>query len=148
MENQTQKKAEEGLAEIYRNAQLALQSISNILPQVDDEEIRTELLAQHEGYEQFSAKAAVLAKDKGIELKEPNPFKKAMMWGSIKMSSMADNSRAHIADMMVQGTVMGNTSLRTSASEFEPDGDEEIYALLDEMLKAEEQFEKKWKEYL
>ena len=148
MENQTQKKAEEVLAEIYRNAQLALQSISNILPQVDDEEIRTELLAQHEVYEQFSAKAAVLAKDKGIELKEPNPFKKAMMWGSIKMSSMADNSRAHIADMMVQGTVMGNTSLRTSASEFEPDGDEEIYALLDEMLKAEEQFEKKWKEYL
>lgn len=148
MENQTQKKAEEVLAEIYRNAQLALQSISNILPQVEDEEIRTELLAQHEVYEQFSAKAAVLAKDKGIELKEPNPFKKAMMWGSIKMSSMADNSRAHIADMMVQGTVMGNTSLRTSASEFEPDGDEEIYALLDEMLKAEEQFEKKWKEYL
>ena len=148
MENQTQKKAEEVLAEIYRNAQLALQSISNILPQVEDEEIRTELLAQHEVYEQFSAKAAVLAKDKGIELKEPNPFKKAMMWSSIKMSSMADNSRAHIADMMVQGTVMGNTSLRTSASEFEPDGDGEIYALLDEMLKAEEQFEKKWKEYL
>ena len=148
MENQPQKKAEEVLAEIYRNAQLALQSISNILPQVEDEEIRTELLAQHEAYEQFSAKAAVLAKDKGIELKEPNPFKKAMMWSSIKMSSMADNSRAHIADMMVQGTVMGNTSLRTSASEFEPDGDGEIYALLDEMLKAEEQFEKKWKEYL
>ena len=148
MENQTQKKAEEVLAEIYRNAQLALQSISNILPQVDDEEIRTELLAQHEAYEQFSAKAAVLAKDKGIELKEPNPFKKAMMWGSIKMNTLTDNSRAHIADMMVQGTVMGNTSLRTSASEFEPDGDEEIYALLDEMLKAEEQFEKKWKEYL
>ena len=148
MENQTQKKAEEVLAEIYRNAQLALQSISNILPQVEDEEIRTELLAQHEVYEQFSAKAAVLAKDKGIELKEPNPFKKAMMWGSIKMNTLTDNSRAHIADMMVQGTVMGNTSLRTSASEFEPDGDEEIYALLDEMLKAEEQFEKKWKEYL
>ena len=148
MENQPQKKAEEVLAEIYRNAQLALQSISNILPQVDDEEIRTELLAQHEAYEQFSAKAAVLAKDKGIELKEPNPFKKAMMWGSIKMNTLTDNSRAHIADMMVQGTVMGNTSLRTSASEFEPDGDEEIYALLDEMLKAEEQFEKKWKEYL
>ncbi|MBO7297527.1 MAG: hypothetical protein J6U60_00605 [Clostridia bacterium] len=148
MENQPQKKAEEVLAEIYRNAQLALQSISNILPQVEDEEIRTELLSQHEVYEQFSAKAAVLAKDKGIELKEPNPFKKAMMWGSIKMNTLTDNSRAHIADMMVQGTVMGNTSLRTSASEFEPDGDGEIYALLDEMLKTEEQFEKKWKEYL
>ena len=148
MENQKSKQSEEILAEIYRNAQLALQSISNILPQVEDEEIKNELLYQHERYEELSSKASVLAKDKNIELKEPNPFKKAMMWGSIKMNTLTDNSRAHIADMMVQGTVMGNTSLRTSASEIDPDGDKEIYALLDEMLKMEEQFEKKWKEYL
>ena len=34
--NQDKKQAEEILAEIYRNAQLALQSIADILPQVDD----------------------------------------------------------------------------------------------------------------
>ena len=148
MENQKSKKAEEVLSEIYRNAQLALQSISNILPQVEDEEVKTELLSQHEQYEHFSARATMIAKDKNIELKEPNPFKKAMMWGSIKMSTLADNSRAHIADMMVQGTVMGNTSLRSSASELDPESEPEISALLDEMLKMEEQLEKKWKEYL
>ena len=71
-----------------------------------------------------------------------------MMWSSIKMSTLTDNSRAHIADMMVQGTVMGNTSLRSSASELDPESDPEIYALMDEMLKMEEQLEKKWKEYL
>ncbi len=142
------KKAEEVLAEIYRNAQLAIQSIVDITPQVDDEEVKAELAAQHEAYEGFSARAAMIAKDRNIELKEPNPFKKAMMWGSIKMSSMSDNSRSHIADMMVQGTVMGITALRTSAGDIEPDGADEIYTLLDEMIKAEEQFEKKWKEYL
>lgn len=148
MENEKSKKTEEALAEIYRNAQLALQSISNILPQVEDWEVKAELQAQHEEYEKFSAKAAVLAKDKNIELKEPNPFKKMMMWGSIKMNTLTDNSRAHIADMMVQGTVMGVTSLRTTASELDPDGDADIIALLDEMIKREEQFEKKWKEFL
>ena len=148
MENQKSKKAEEVLSEIYRNAQLALQSISNILPQVEDEEVKAELLSQHEQYEHFSARATMIAKDKNIELKEPNPFKKAMMWGSIKMSTLADNSRAHIADMMVQGTVMGNTSLRSSASELDPESEPEISTLLDEMLKMEEQLEKKWKEYL
>ena len=61
MENQKSKKSEEVLAEIYRNAQLALQSISNILPQVEDEEVRAELLSQHEQYEQFSARASMLA---------------------------------------------------------------------------------------
>lgn len=148
MENQTHKKTEEALAEIYRNAQLALQSIADILPQVDDEEVKAELHAQHEEYERFSAKASVLAKDKGIELKEPNVFKKMMMWGSIKMSTLTDNSRAHIADMMVQGTVMGIDALRKTASELSVDGDDEILALLDEMITQEEKFEKKWKEYL
>ncbi|MBR2375135.1 MAG: hypothetical protein IKA88_02480 [Clostridia bacterium] len=148
MEQTAKKKTEEALAEIYRNAQLALQSISNILPEVDDEEIKRELTSQHEEYERFSAKAAMLAKDMGLELKEPNPMKKAMMWGSIKMSTMTDNSRSHIADMMVQGTVMGITALRTSASEVPVDGNDAILELLNEMITAEEQFEKKWKEYL
>ena len=149
MENKDYKKAEEILAEIYRNAQLALQSISDIMPQVDDEEVKKELVSQHEAYEQFSAKAAMLAKDRNIELKEPNPFKKAMMWGSIKMNTLTDNSRAHIAEMMIQGTVMGITSLRTSATEASAKADEtdEIIALLNEMIEREEIFEKRWKKY-
>lgn len=148
MENQSHKKTAEALAEIYRNTQLALQSISNILPQVDDAETKDQLLAQHEEYERFSAKASVIAKNKNIELKEPNLMKKAMMWGSIKMNTLTDNSRSHIADMMVQGTVMGITALRTTASELAIDGDDEILALLNEMIEMEENYEKKWKEYL
>ena len=142
------KQCEEILAEIYRNAQLALQSISNLMPEVDDALAREELSRQHEEYEKFSSRALVIAKNKGIELKEPNPLKKAMMWGSIKMSAMKDNSLAHVADMMLQGTIMGITALRSSQNMAKPDEDEEVLALLDEMLQAEERFEKTWKEYL
>ena len=148
MDNQVKKQTEEALAEIYRNAQLALQSIADILPQVDAYNIQNELKAQHETYEHFSAKATMLAKDLGIELKEPNPFKKAMMWGSIKMNSMMNNSPSHIAEMMVQGTVMGITALKTTAGEISPEGNEQIIALLDEMIEKEEEFEKRWKELL
>lgn len=148
MDNKDVKTTDEALAEIYRNAQLALVSISNILPAVEDEEIKTELHSQHEEYERFSAKAAMIARDLGLELKEPNPMKKVMMWGSIKMNTMTDNSRAHIADMMVQGTVMGVTSLRTTASQLPVEGNDKIIELLDEMIQIEEQFEKKWKEFL
>lgn len=150
MENEQRKKVEEGLSEVYRNAQLALQSISNIMPQVDDLKVREELSYQHEEYEKISAKASMLAKNMGTELKEPNFMKKAMMWGSIKMSTLTDNSPAHIADMMIQGTVMGITALRTSASEL-PTSDEDdtgVIKLLEEMVAMEETFEKRWKEYL
>lgn len=148
MEKQACKKTEEALAEIYRNAQLALQSISNILPAVEDETLREILSRQHESYEHFSAKASILARDMGLELKDPNPMKKMMMWGSIKMSTMTDNSRSHIAEMMVQGTVMGITALKATVGDVPVDGNDKIIALLNEMIKAEEEFEKVWKEYL
>ena len=148
MEKQACKKTEEALAEIYRNAQLALQSISNILPAVEDETLRDILSRQHKSYEHFSAKASILARDMGLELKDPNPMKKMMMWGSIKMSTMTDNSRSHIAEMMVQGTVMGITALKATAGDVPVEGNEKIIALLEEMIEAEEEFEKVWKEYL
>ena len=149
MEHLHRKKTEEALSEIYRNAQLALVSIADILPEVgEDEQIKTELHTQHEEYEKFSAKASILARNKGLELKEPSPFKKAMMWGSIKMSAMKDNSRAHIAEMMVQGTVMGITALRATLGELPEEGNEEVVALLKEMIEAEETFEKRWKAYI
>ena len=148
MEQKDKKQTEEALAEIYRNAQLALTSIADILPEVEnDEELREELHAQHDDYEKFSARACMIARDLEIELKEPNPMKKAMMWSSIKMSTMTDNSRSHIAEMMVQGTVMGITALRRTAGEL-LNGDERIHALLEEMIDREEEFEKRWKEYL
>lgn len=142
------KKSEEILAEIYRNCQLALESISDILPEIEDEGIKAEILRQHEEYEKICGRAACLARDKALELKEPNPMKKAMMWGSIKMNTLTDNSRAHIAEMMIQGTVMGVTSLKTSLSELPKDDDEEITALLKDLIALEEEFEKKLKTFL
>ena len=148
MEDEVQcKKDEEVLAEIYRNCQLALQSISNILPEAEDEEIRKEMQSEHEGYEKISGKASVIAKNRGIELKEPNPMKKMMMWGSIKMNTLTDGSRAHIAEMMIQGTVMGITSLKTTESKAECT-DEEICELLREFIALEEKYEKRLKSFL
>ena len=149
MQKEDFKQTEEILAEIYRNTQLALQSIADIMPQVDDIHVKEELKSQHETYEKFSARAAMLARDLDIELKEPNPMKKVMMWGSIKMSTLTDNSRAHIADMMLQGTVMGISALLTSANDADREkGDKEVLALLDDLIKTEEELEKKWKAYL
>ena len=71
------------------------------------------------------------------------------MWSGIKMNTMKDDSRAHIAEMMVQGTVMGVTALRASLGEMSEAGaDEEIKKLAEELLKTEEKFEKKWKELI
>lgn len=141
------KKASELLAEIYRNTHYALQSIADILPETEDEKLREELKKMHDGYEQISGKAAIYARDNGIELKEPNPIKKAMMWSSIKINTLKDDSDEHIAEMLTQGTVMGITALSRTLGESR-DSDEEIVKIAEELLQLEQDYEETLKTYL
>ena len=138
----------EVLAEIYRNAQLALTSISDLLPEVDDENMKEELLHEHEEYEKICSEAASLATKYDLNLKEPSPIKKAMMWSAIKMNAATDNSAQNVAQMMIKGTVNGITCLKTSLTDGEKIMDGEIKTLLKQLIALEEGFEKKLKTYL
>lgn len=142
------KSSSEVLSEIYRNAQLALTSISDILPEIEDERIKEEIFRQHEEYERISSQAALLARQRGQELAEPGPMKKAMMWSGIKMNTMTDNSVQHIAEMMLKGTVMGISALRQSETDNKGLEDPEVSDLLHELIALEEEFEKRLKEFL
>lgn len=136
------------LAEIYRNAQLAITSIADLLPEVEDEAMKEELLREHEEYEKICSQAAHLATRYDVELKEPSPIKKAMMWSAIKMNAATDNSAQNVAQMMVKGTVNGITSLKTSLTDGERIMNGEIKTLLKDTIALEEGFEKKLKSYL
>ena len=136
------------VAEIYRNAQLALTSISDIVPEIEDGDIREEIMREHEEYEKICSKAAKLALKFDLDLKEPSPIKKAMMWSAIKMGTANDNSSQNIAQMMIRGTVNGITSLKTSLTDGEKVMDPEVKKLLTEFISLEEGFEKKLKKFL
>ena len=136
------------LAEIYRNAQLAQVSITDLLPEVEDEEIKEELLSEHEEYEKICSQAASLATRYDLNLKEPSPIKKAMMWSAIKMNAATDNSRQNIAQMMIKGTINGITSLKTSLTDGEQIMNTDIKNLLKDLISLEEGFERKLKRYL
>ena len=136
------------VAEIYRNAQLALESISDIMPAVVDGDIREEIMREHEEYEKICSKAAALALKYNIDVKEPSPIKKAMMWSAIKMGTANDNSSQNIAQMMIRGTVNGITSLKTTLTDGGANMDAEVKKLLNELIKLEESFETKLKKFL
>lgn len=136
------------VAEIYRNAQLALESISDIMPEVVDGDIRDEIMREHEEYEKICSKAAALALKYNVDVKEPSPIKKAMMWSAIKMGTANDNSSQNVAQMMIRGTVNGITSLKTTLTDGEKNMDTEVKKLLTELIKLEEGFETKLKKFL
>ena len=136
------------IAEIYRNARLALTSIADILPETDDEAMLQEILSEHEEYERICAEAALLAKKRGAEVKEPSPVKRAMMWSAIKLNTASDGSRSNIAQMMVRGTVTGITSLQTTLTENRHAIGGDAEALLRRLIDAEERFEERLKNFI
>ena len=138
----------EVVAEIYRNAQIALTSISDIMPEIEDGGIREEIMREHEEYEKICSEAAHLAMKYDLDLKEPSPIKKAMMWSAIKMGTANDNSSQNIAQMMIRGTVNGITSLKTTLSDGEKVMDPEVKRLLNKLIYLEEGFERKLKKFL
>ena len=112
--------------------------------------MREELNFQFEEYEKVSGKISALATDFNIEIKEPNPMKKAMLWTSIKANTFTDNSTSHIAELMLKGTVMGVTELTKIKNDYKNDLalDERIIELVNGFVSMEELFEKRLKKFL
>ena len=131
----------------YQNAHIAMQSISDLLPDVKDEGLKKELNSEFKGYETHINDISGFMKENHLEPKDINAFKKVMMKGSIKMKTMFDDSKNQIADMMLKGTTMGINELSQMMNEKE-NLDENVCLLISDLLKTEESFEKRLRKYL
>ena len=138
---------QKAINDIYKNAHIALQSISDLIPSVEDDDIKNELIEQYEGYEKVIGKASTFMAENNIEAQDINPMKKAMLWSSIKMKTLFNNSKNQVAEMMINGTVMGINELTAMKNESSNLNDE-ILSILDELLSLEEEYEQRLKKYL
>jgi len=110
--------------------------------------MKQELLNEYDGYEKISGKIATLMVEYALTPKEPNPLKKAMLWSSIKVNTLTNNSNSHIADMMIKGTVMGINELIQILNQKETVLDEKITEIAKELLALEESYHEDMKKYL
>ena len=142
--NEYNKKA---ITDTYKNAHIALQSISDLLPDVEDSQLKDLLSEQYEGYNQVIEEIKEYMCKEGLETKEINPMKKAMLWGSIKMKTMMNNSRNQIAEMMIKGSVMGInelTAMKNESSRL----NEEVKKHVEKLLQLEEEYTDQLKRFL
>ena len=133
--------------DVYKNAQIALQSISDLLPSVEDSTMREELKDQYEGYEKITGEISTFMSEHGIEPKEINPFKKAMLWGSIKMKTMMNSSRNQVAEMMIKGSVTGINELTAMKNECS-NLNEEVCSFVQTLLDMELDYQERLKKFL
>ena len=140
--------SKEVLISLYKNAHIALQSISSVMNETDDETVRKELSEEYDGYEKYVGKLSSYLRENGVEAKEGGPMKKAMIHAGVKMNAMADKSRSHIAEMMIKGTVCGITELRELLNGNGEELSDEVKKYAEELLDLEETYEESLKKLL
>ncbi len=135
------------LNDVYKNAHIALQSISDILPSVEDKQLKAELKKQYNGYQKVMDEISAHTDKNNITLDDINVLKKAMLWSSIKMKTLMNDSRNNIAEMMIKGTVTGINELTAMKNE-KQNLDEAATAFVDKLLSTEEDFHERLKKFL
>mgnify|MGYP001041189581 CR=1 FL=1 len=136
------------LSHVYQTAEMGQDGITSVLKRSRDPSLNQALERQKREYHDLQASAGDMLRARGIQPDGVGAVAKLSSGMMSAMKTMMDHSSTKIAEMMIQGTVMGITSLKTSLSELPKDDDEEITALLKDLIALEEEFEKKLKTFL
>ena len=86
-------------------------------------------------------------KETSTETKDINPLKKAVMFASVKMNTLTDDSASHVAELMIKGTVMGITELHEILNNNDPVSDT-VKDFARELTDLEETYEDRLKKFL
>ncbi len=138
----------EFIDEVYRNASVALLSIKNVIDSVDNNGLRTEMRQEYEGYDNFIRELSSYMRDKGYAIKDVSKPKKMMMWSAIKMNTAFDDSKSHISEIMIKGTVMGITELTKILNDSSCVTDQKALEFAKRLLALEEEYEQSLKKFL
>jgi len=107
------------LVELYKNIKMGADSIINIMPKVENGELREELTAELNRYEDFAKQLSDLLYSIGGKPEEEGVFSKLMAKAGMAMNTMMDSTASHIAQMMIEGATMGITENTKLIREYE-----------------------------
>lgn len=119
METNEKNSTQEFLGELYKNVKMGSDAIVNIMPKVTGKELRQELTAELNRYEEFAKEIANEITSAGNDPKEENILAKLGAKMGMAMNTMMDSTDSHIAQMMIEGATMGITENTKLIHEYE-----------------------------
>lgn len=122
---------------IAKNSQMGCKGIEDILPYTKIEEFRKALEAQKEEYGKIYKDAERLILERNEKLEDISPVAKMSTKTMTMMKTMQDDSEAHLAEMMYQGSAMGVTKILRNQKEY-AGSNPKIKDLAQRLLKTEE----------
>ena len=134
---------------IYRNAKVAVLSIDEVQKKLTDDNLKSELSYEREGYENFLQEFSDFLKEQNYRAEDLPALKKAGMKIGIAMNTLTDKSSPHVANLMLKGTVTGISELIQlySRDEREKISDDVIF-YAKKLQNLEEEYEARLKKLL
>lgn len=135
------------LRECSAGIKMASDSIDEILPYVDDNELKNILSTSRDEHEQLNSEAKRQLRSNGVEDKAPNPVAEGMSWIKINAKMAWNPGSAEVADLMTDGCGMGIKSLSKYLNKY-PAADSDAIELARKTVRAEDDLVMKLRAYL
>lgn len=135
------------LNEIGKATRMGLSSISFVSEKIEDEKMKEDLSTQYANYGKVLDKVNTQFEKYG-EIPDEEPMKDKMMtWTGVQMNTLTDKSNSHIAELMIQGNLMGIIESQKLLNH-SPEMEQEVKDILNDFINLQNNNIDKMKEYL
>lgn len=135
------------LNELNKAAQMGMDSISYVLKEVSEENMKENLVCQYSEYGKIVDKINTQFEKYG-EIPDDEPLTQKMMgWTGVKFNTLTDKSNSHIAEMMIQGGSMGIVECQKLLNH-NPRADQEVKDILNDFMTMQQNDIDKMKRFL
>lgn len=135
------------LNEIAKATKIGLSNITFVSDKITDEIMKEELSTQYADYGKILDKVNTQFEKYG-EIPDNAPLGATIMgWTGVQMNTMIDKSNSHIADLMMQGNLMGIIESQKLLNH-NPEMDETVKDTLNEFITLQNNHINKMKQFL
>lgn len=135
------------LKECDQGVKMGIEAIDEVLPRVEDENLKKILNEYNIRHEELKDELEVLLKGAGLRGEEPNLMAKGMSALKTNFKMMLNDSDKTVADLMTDGCDMGIKSLNKYLNQYAA-AEESVKDITKKIIKVEEDFEESLKKYL
>lgn len=137
----------EFLNKVYKNAKMGGESVRYVSEKANDPALLSDLQCQHKAYTDLQNRAAEALAETCEMPKEQSPVAQAAIWSGVQMNTMLDKSPDKIAEMMIQGSMMGVIDMTRTLGRY-GDMPANLKKIGEDLVKLEENSIQKMKQYL
>ena len=135
------------LEKTYQNANMGIVALKSVIDKSTDAEFKNAINKQLMDYHKIADRSKEELMKSGAETKGNSALEKLMLKGNVRMNTMVDSSRSHIAQMIIRGSTMGITQM-TKLLNSKPEADGSSARIAKEFIHLEQDNIDKMKKFL